>query len=142
VKGHNSRLDEIQAAVLRVKLPHLADWNGRRSRVAKRYLTKLADHPDISLPSVLPHVEPVWHLFVVDLEARDAMRARLDACGIETMIHYPVPPHLSEAYASDRAWPDLPVTEEAARTHLSLPMGPHLGLDWQDRVVEALGPHP
>ncbi|HJV22373.1 MAG TPA: DegT/DnrJ/EryC1/StrS family aminotransferase [Holophagaceae bacterium] len=138
VKGHNSRLDEIQAAVLRVKLRHLDAWNARRTHRARRYLDALAGLRGLELPRVAPGVDPVWHLFVVDLEDRDAAQADLRARGIETLIHYPQPPHLSEAYAADRAWGTHPISERAARTHLSLPMGPHLGMEDLERVVEAL----
>lgn len=138
VKGHNSRLDEIQAAVLRVKLRHLDDWNARRALQAQAYLRAFADLPGLGLPRVIPGAEPVWHVFVVDVPGRDAVQARLREAGIETLIHYPVPPHLSEAYASDRPWGRFPVTEAAARTHLSLPIGPHLTAGQQERVIEAV----
>jgi dTDP-4-amino-4,6-dideoxygalactose transaminase len=138
VKGHNSRLDEIQAAVLRVKLARLDDWNERRQKLADRYLSALAGHPGIGLPQVLKDTSPAWHLFVVDVEGRDEVQARLREQGIETLIHYPIPPHLSDAYASDRAWARCPITEGAAQTHLSLPMGPHLSAQHVERVAEAL----
>jgi dTDP-4-amino-4,6-dideoxygalactose transaminase len=138
VKGHNSRLDEIQAAVLRVKLRHLDAWNARRVRIAMRYLDAFSSRPGLLLPEVLPNVLPAWHLFVVALRDRDLTQARLRELGVETLIHYPVPPHLSQAYAGDRRWPSLPITEQAARTHLSLPIGPHLDEGGQARVIEAL----
>ena len=138
VKGHNSRLDEIQAAVLRVKLGRLDAWNERRRVLAARYAERLSGIPGLGLPQVLGGAEPVWHLFVVDHPDRDPLQARLKEAGIETLIHYPVPPHLSEAYAADREWGSLPVTEGAARTHLSLPIGPHLALEAVDRVAEAV----
>jgi dTDP-4-amino-4,6-dideoxygalactose transaminase len=139
VKGHNSRLDEIQAAVLRVKLKHLDPWNGQRSVLAQRYLQALAALPGVGLPKVVANADPVWHVFVVDVPDRDQVQAELREEGIETLIHYPVPSHLSEAYAGDRAWGSFPVTERAARTHLSLPIGPHLALAQQDQVIQALG---
>lgn len=138
VKGHNSRLDELQAAVLRVKLRHLDAWNARRSRLAAHYLQGLADLPGLGLPRVLPQVESAWHLFVVDVPERDDVQARLKEQGIETLIHYPVPPHLSEAYAADQAWGRFPITERAAQTHLSLPLGPHLDAALLDRVIRGL----
>lgn len=138
VKGHNSRLDEIQAAVLRVKLARLNDWNARRRKLADQYLSALGGHPGIGVPQVLDGTAPAWHLFVVDVERRDEVQACLREQGIETMIHYPIPPHLSDAYASDQTWARYPITERAARTHLSLPMGPHLNARDVSRVAEAL----
>jgi dTDP-4-amino-4,6-dideoxygalactose transaminase len=138
IKGHNSRLDEIQAAVLRVKLQHLDDWNGRRQDLAGQYLAGLKDLPGVGLPQVIGGADPAWHLFVIDVEDRDGLQAGLRAEGIETLIHYPVPPHLSEAYAADAAWGAFPITEQAAKTHLSLPIGPHLGRDQVARVVRVL----
>lgn len=138
VKGHNSRLDEIQAAVLRVKLQHLDAWNARRAAQSQRYRSALSGRDGLTLPRVLEYVEPSWHLFVVDVANRDRVQERLKTLGIETLIHYPIPPHLSEAYAGDRDWGDLRVTEGAARSHLSLPIGPHLSLADQDRVIDAV----
>lgn len=138
VKGHNSRLDEIQAAILRVKLRHLDEWNARRTALANAYAKSLTDLPGVILPMVLDGVTPVWHLFVVDIENRDAVQAGLRETGIETLIHYPVPPHLSVAYSKEQKWEQLPITEKAAGNHLSLPIGPHLNLNEQDRIVEAL----
>ena len=129
VKGHNSRLDELQAAILRVKLKRLDTWNGRRAALAKRYLEALAGHPSIGLPKVIAEAEAVWHVFVIDVSSRDLVRAALDASGIETLIHYPVPPHLSEAYAHDQAWSEFPIAEKAAQTHLSLEPP---GISWTD----------
>jgi dTDP-4-amino-4,6-dideoxygalactose transaminase len=137
-KGHNSRLDELQAAVLRVKLRHLDTWNRRRTEIARLYLEALKDQPAIGLPQVAPGMEHVWHLFVVDVPKRDSVQALLLDRGVETLIHYPIPPHLSEAYASDRAWGAWPITEQGARTHLSLPMGPHLGATQARQVVSQL----
>ncbi len=97
--GLNSRLDPIQAAVLRAKLPHLDQWNDRRKRLACRYLENLAG-TGVRLPEVRPGVEHVWHVFVVRARERDALRAHLHHAGIGTVIHYPVPPHRQKAYAS------------------------------------------
>lgn len=138
VKGHNSRLDEIQAAILRVKLRHLDEWNARRSQLATHYLEGLAGVPGLSLPQVIAGADSAWHLFVVDVEDRDAIQVQLNKSGVETLIHYPVPPHLSEAYSKDRVWGELPICTRAANTHLSLPIGPHLPFWGQERVVHAL----
>lgn len=138
VKGHNSRLDEIQAAVLRVKLRHLDGWNDRRRTLTKVYSEALSGLPGLRLPRVAEGTEPVWHLFVVDLENRDAVQADLREAGVETLIHYPIPPHLSEAYAGDKAWGEFPIAKQAASTHLSLPMGPQMPLESVAKVASAL----
>lgn len=138
VKGHNSRLDEIQAAVLRVKLHYLDEWNARRSQLATHYLKALVAIPGIGLPQVIPGAESAWHLFVLNVEHRDALRVSLKQSGVETLIHYPVPPHLSEAYSMDCAWGELPICARAAQTHLSLPIGPHLQSVDQERIIAAI----
>jgi dTDP-4-amino-4,6-dideoxygalactose transaminase len=126
-KGFNARIDELQAAFLRVKLQHLDTWNARRGERAQQYIEGLANCPDVIVPFVPAWAEPVWHQFVIRHPARDALQQKLTAAGIGSLIHYPIPPHLSEAY-SDMGWSsgDFPVAEELARTVLSLPMGPHL----------------
>jgi dTDP-4-amino-4,6-dideoxygalactose transaminase len=135
VKGHNSRLDEVQAAVLRVKLKRLDEWNARRAVLASRYLDAFGSNKRIALPRTIEGAESSWHLFVVDVENRDAVQERLKNEGVDSLVHYPIPPHLSEAYAADREWGSLPITEAAARTHLSLPIGPHLSTADQDHVI-------
>lgn len=137
-QGFNSRLDELQAAVLRAKLPHLDEWNARRARLARLYLEQLAATPLI-LPRVPDGIEPVWHLFVVRAPDRDALQAHLRQNGIETLIHYPIPPHLQPAY-QDLSLPpgSLPVTERIHRKVLSLPIGPHLSEAQVRRVCEAI----
>jgi dTDP-4-amino-4,6-dideoxygalactose transaminase len=127
VKGYNSRLDPLQAAFLRVKLRHLDDWNIRRRQVARCYLESLVDVPDLVLPFVPQWSHPIWHQFVIRHIRRDALQAALHQAGIGTLIHYPIPPHLSDAY-SEAGYKkgDFPVTEEIAHTALSIPMGPHL----------------
>jgi dTDP-4-amino-4,6-dideoxygalactose transaminase len=139
VKGGNARLDELQAALLRVKLKHLDEWNGRRQSLAERYHTALSDVPQLILPHVLSSADPVWHLFVVRHPRRDELQQHLLHANIEHLIHYPIPPHLSTAYrdAGFRSG-SYPVTERLAETVLSLPMGPHLGLDVQDEVIAAI----
>ncbi|MFO1431414.1 MAG: DegT/DnrJ/EryC1/StrS family aminotransferase [Candidatus Competibacteraceae bacterium] len=138
VKGFNSRLDELQAALLRVKLPHLDDWNERRRQAARMYLEQLTD-TDLGLPWVPEWAEPVWHLFVVRHPQRDALQQRLQQAGIGTMIHYPIPPHLQPAYAEmGFGEGTFPVTEAIHREVLSLPMGPHVELIQQDQVIQVL----
>ena len=102
-QGYNSRLDELQAAFLRVKLKRLDEWNERRRAVAARYQAGLASMSGLTLPFVPAWAEPVWHLFVVRHPNRDRLQQQLTEAGIGTLIHYPVPPHLSGAYA-DGKW--------------------------------------
>ena len=136
--GTNSRLDSLQAAALRVKLRHLDEWNERRRGVALRYLERLAGIEGLVLPQVPDWAEPVWHLFVVRTPRRDVLQERLVEAGVDTIIHYPIPPHLARAYASDFERGDLPVAERLAAQVLSLPIGPHLALEDADRVAAAV----
>jgi len=136
VKGHNSRLDPLQAAFLRVKLKHLDEWNARRDRIACHYLEHLRLAPDLGLPRFPADVIPVWHQFVVSHPERDRLQAYLKEQEIGTMIHYPVPPHLSEAYHElDYRIGDFPITEKMANTFLSIPIGPHLSMEDADYVI-------
>jgi dTDP-4-amino-4,6-dideoxygalactose transaminase len=126
VRGTNSRLDPLQAAILRAKLGHLADWNDRRRRIAALYLSALQDC-GLVLPAIAPECDPAWHLFVVRSKQRDALQAYLASEGIATQIHYPIPPHMQGAYsdlAMDRD--QLPIARDMAEEVLSLPIGPHL----------------
>ena len=135
VKGFNSRLDELQAALLRVKLPVLDAWNERRRAAAARYLDGLAGS-ELGLPYVPKWAEPVWHLFVVRHPQRDALQQRLQQAGIGTMIHYPIPPHLQPAYAElGYSAGAFPISEAIHREVLSLPMGPQLTAAQQGRVL-------
>jgi dTDP-3-amino-3,4,6-trideoxy-alpha-D-glucose transaminase len=137
VVAANSRLDELQAAVLRVKLRHLDAWNARRAEVADRYLRELDGLPGIVLPVTAGWAGHVWHLFVVRVADRDAFQNRLARAGVATQSHYPVAVHRSEAYAG-RDFGPLPVADELAAGVVSLPMGPHLP-GWQvDIVVDAV----
>ena len=138
-QGYNSRLDELQAAFLRVKLRKLDEWNERRRAIAARYLNELSGVLGLELPCVPEWAQPVWHLFAVRYRQRDKLQAALSAAGIGTLIHYPIPPHLSGAYA-DAGWKpgDFPVAEEIARTELSLPLGPHLDPEAQQIAIQAV----
>jgi len=126
IKGYNSRLDELHAALLRVRLRHLDEWTERRRARARLYLSLLS-----GLPLTLPHeptwAEHAWHLFVIRTTQREALQSLLNARGVGTLIHYPIPPHLQPAYEELglRAGA-LPVTEAIHREVLSLPIGPHL----------------
>lgn len=136
-KGFNSRLDELQAAFLREKLAALDRWNERRRDVAARYLDRLGAN-GLTPPHVPNWAEPVWHLFVVRHKRRDQLKEVLAGQGIETMVHYPTPPHLQKAYGelglSEGAFP---ITERLHDEVLSLPMWPQLGRADVDRVIAA-----
>ena len=124
--GFNMRLDEIQAAILRVKLRCLDEWNERRRSLAAVYARELT-HSDIRVPTEPPHCKNVWHLYVVRSAHRDAIRSNLKRRGFDTLIHYETPPHLQNAYASlGYEQGDFPIAEAMHREVLSLPMGPHL----------------
>jgi dTDP-4-amino-4,6-dideoxygalactose transaminase len=139
VKGFNSRLDPLQAAFLRVKLNYLNEWNERRENVARKYLENLNDCLDLSLPLVEEKAEPVWHLFVVRHPERNRLEKFLNGNGIGTLIHYPVPPHLSLAYTKDnQEFGHLPISEELAKSVISLPIGPHLTIEAQNFVIETI----
>ncbi len=126
VIGLNSRLSELQAAFLRAKLSRLTEWNARRTGLAKIYVEKMKGLPDLILPGTTPGAEHAWHLFVVRTTRRDALQAHLTAAGIGTQIHYPTPPHLSNAYRAAGWKPgDFPLAEKFAAEVLSLPIGPH-----------------
>ena len=137
--GLNSRLDELQAAVLRVKLPSLAAENERRRALAALYSAGLAGAP-VQLPVARPEARHVFHQYVIALDGRDALQAALRAEGIGTLVHYPVPAHLQPAYAGRLFTGDagLPVTEAAARRVLSLPMHPHLEDEQVREVCQAV----
>ncbi len=127
VIGYNSRLDELQAALLRVKLTKLDEWNDRRRQAAAQYIQGIAGNQKLTLPHVPNWAEPVWHLFVVRYAQRDAMQKALTESGIGTMIHYPIPPHLQPAYSSLHLNNGCyPISEQMAKELLSLPMGPHM----------------
>ncbi len=139
IAGFNSRLDPLQAAFLQVKLAHLDAWNERRRQIAARYLAGLADLPDLLLPSVPAWAEPVWHVFVVQHPQRNELQQALKQADIGTLIHYPIPPHRSGAYAGPN-WPtgSFPITEQLAEQVLSLPIGPHLNASDQEAVIAAV----
>jgi dTDP-4-amino-4,6-dideoxygalactose transaminase len=127
--GFNSRLDPLQAAMLRVKLAHLPAWTARRQAIAAIYTAALAEVPGLTLPTRRPEAGPgahVWHLYVVRHPRRDALRAALDAAGVETGLHYPEPIHRSGAFAATHGHLAFPATEAICATALSLPIGPHL----------------
>lgn len=128
--GANSRLDELQAALLRVKLDYLDADNKARLHVANTYLRLLADISELEMPVFANEATPSWHLFVVKTDERMKLQAFLAQRGVETLIHYPCPPHRQPAYASLRISDErLPVSCALAERVLSLPIGPHLDLE-------------
>ena len=133
VKGFNSRLGELQAAFLRVKLRHLDEWNARRRELVKCYWRCLAGSK-VLLPEIPFGLDPVFHLFVIRTINRDILQAGLKEVGIETLIHYPTPPHKQSAYRSTQDY-SLPVAERLAHEMLSLPIGPHLSIGEVEEVA-------
>lgn len=134
--GYNSRIDEIQAAVLAAKLPHLDDDNRHRATIAELYY-KGIDNPLIRLPRYVAPEHNAYHLFPIFCEERDRLQQHLKERGIETLIHYPIPPHLQECYR-EYAHLSLPITEQIHRTELSLPIGPTMSKDEAIKVIEAI----
>ena len=132
--GLNSRLDPLQAAILRVKLRHLDEWNARRLALAERYRRHLAG-TDVRLPDISAGFASVFHLFVIRSKKRNLLQDRLQEAGIGTIVHYPIPPHKQRAYSSMRSL-QLPIAERLAAEVLSLPIGPHLSADAVQEIAE------
>ncbi|MEQ1534047.1 MAG: DegT/DnrJ/EryC1/StrS family aminotransferase [Sideroxydans sp.] len=138
VRGFNSRLDPIHAAAMRVKLKALDAWNARRAVIANRYKKELSGL-GLTLPFVPDWAEPAWHLFVIQHPQRDALQKTLGEAGIGTLIHYPIPPHLQQAYAeAGYVKGQFPLAEQIANQCLSLPIGPHLDVASVATVIQAL----
>jgi len=138
IKGVNSRVDEMQSAILQVKLKHLDQWNQRRTVLAARYSQALY-HLPIHLPQVPSWSDPAWHLYVIRTPYRDKVQQALKEKGVETLIHYPIPPHMQKAYQDLNFKPnDFPLAQKIATELLSLPIGPQLKHEEQDDVIEAL----
>ncbi len=138
MEGVNSRLDGLQAAILRVKLRHLDEWNEKRRRHADFYLDGLTDH-EIRLPVTHPDASHVWHLFVLRVPDRDAFQRRLKSEGIATGIHYPIPLHLQPAYeGANIARETLPISEKVAAEVVSLPMYPELSPEQLETILDAV----
>jgi dTDP-4-amino-4,6-dideoxygalactose transaminase len=138
VKGFNSRLDEMQAAFLRVKLRKLDDWNERRKKIAAYYFDGLRNL-DLVMPFVPVWADPVWHLFVVRNREREYLQSHLSAAGIATVIHYPIPPHLQSAYY-ELGYKEgaFPISEMMSEQVLSLPIGPHLEINQAQQVINGI----
>ena len=137
MEGVNSRLDGLQAAILRVKLRYLDEWNARRRQIADAYREQLTDR-GLTFQAVHENAEPVWHLFVIRLGERERLQSLLKEEGIATGIHYPVPLHHQPAYEDRRASYSLPATERAAQEVLSLPMYPELSQEQIDAICSAV----
>ena len=135
-KGVNSRLDEIQAAVLDVKLPHLDADNARRREISKYYRENISNRKVI-LPKAYDENAHVWHIFAIRTENRDALQKHLEANGIQTLIHYPTPPHKQGAY-KEWANQSFPISEEIHRTILSLPVSPVMTDEEVQKIVEVV----
>jgi dTDP-4-amino-4,6-dideoxygalactose transaminase len=136
--GINSRLDEMQAALLRTKLAHLAQWTDRRRAIAARYHEGLAGC-GVTLPAEQPWARAVWHLYVVRHPRRDALAAALREQGIGTLIHYPIPLHLQPAFAElGGRKGEFPVAEKAAGEILSLPLYPEMTDAQVTAVIDAV----
>ena len=136
VRGVNSRLDPLQAAVLRVKLRNLDEWNRRRRKIAGLYREQLDGIPGLVLPHVAEGGSTVWHLFPIRHPRRDWLARQLALEEIATMTHYPVPPHLSEAYRDAgyrRGF--FPIAERIAAEELSLPLHPHLTAEQVEEII-------
>ena len=139
MKGFNSRLDELQAALLRVKLKKMDEWNSERRQLAQEYGNSLRDAAGVVLPFVPEWAEVVWHLYVIRVKDREGIQRNFDANGIGTMIHYPIPLHLQRAYL-DMGFQsgDFPFAEQMAREVLSLPISPYLSFLDVDSVANTL----
>jgi dTDP-4-amino-4,6-dideoxygalactose transaminase len=135
----NSRLDTLQAAILRVKLRHLGQWDAERRQRVRAYAHALADVPGIILPRERAGARSAWHLYTIRSESRDDLQAHLRAEGIATAVHYPRPIHLQPAMAAAGGRVgDLPVSEQLSREVLSLPLYPELPLDWLEAVARTV----
>lgn len=139
IQGFNSRLDELQAAFLRVKLAKLDEWNARRAVVAEEYLKYLPKACNLILPFVPDFTQSAWHIFVVRHSKRNSLQQHLTKAGIGTLIHYPIPPHLSNAYEGN-GWKigDFPITEKLSNELLSLPIGAHISNDEVEIVIKTV----
>lgn len=138
VVGYNSRLDELQAGLLRIKLSYLDDLTKEREKIAEKYLSEIKNIK-IELPKIREGATSVWHLFVIKTEKRDELQNYLEKNGISTVIHYPIPPHLSEAYKYlGYKKGDFPITEKYAETILSLPLYNGMSDEEQNYVIEVI----
>jgi len=135
--GVNSRLDPIQAIILDTKLKHLDNWNNRRRKIAEKYLNDLKGL-DLNLPDQFDLMNGAWHLFPIRISKRDEFMSALKREGVDTIIHYPIPPHKQKAYAGNFEDSDLSISEVMSSQLLSLPIGPHLEMDEVSFVIETI----
>ncbi len=139
IAGFNNRIDELQAAILRVKLRHLDEWNRQRKIVADTYSEALDDCPHVITPNQPEWADSVWHQYVVRVSQRNQVQKQLTSASIGSLVHYPTPPHQSLAYAQDGFKArDFPIANSLAESVLSLPMGPHIPLDEVHTVANTL----
>ena len=135
-------MDELQAALLRVKLKKLDEWNVERRKLADRYLLKLKEVDEVTLPQTAENAKHVYHIFPILHPERDRLQERLRDHEIGTLIHYPIPPHLQKAYAElNYKKGDFPIAERIAKTELSLPLWPGMQLSDVDRVCGVISDH-
>ena len=138
-KGYNAKLEEIHAAVLRIKLKHLDEALEKRNRLVKTYRKTFNDNMRISMQKIPATASPAWHLFTLAIPCRDKVIASLRNIGIQTLVHYPVPPHLSLAYINEKGgWPNLPITERLSQTLISLPLFPSMEPGTAEHVSTSL----
>jgi dTDP-4-amino-4,6-dideoxygalactose transaminase len=139
VKGFNNRIDELQAGLLSLKLAHLEKWTQERQKAGLRYLDNLKSISGITLPYCHPDASHVYHLFVIRCEERDRLQSWLESKGVKTVIHYPIPPHLQQAYAeAGYAKGDFPMAEMLAGSSLSIPLFPGIKDEEIDYVSEQI----
>jgi dTDP-4-amino-4,6-dideoxygalactose transaminase len=139
VKGYNSRLDELQAAFLRIKLKNLKNKNKKRQVLAKRYIKELTGVGDLNLPQTAQKSTHVYHVFTIRSKKRDKLQKFLLDNKIGTVIHYPIPPHMQKAYRElNYNKGDFPIAEELAKTSLSIPIFPEMTDEEQDYVVNKI----
>jgi dTDP-4-amino-4,6-dideoxygalactose transaminase len=137
IKGINSRLDELQAAFLRVKLQKLDGWNNRRKHIASIYLLELSNISGLILPYVPEWADPVWHLFVIRTSRRDQLQKYLEGCGIQTLIHYPILPYNQRAYF-ETGNKQFPISDKISKEILSLPIDPTMQMRDVIKIVRKI----
>lgn len=138
LEGINSRMDELQASVLQVGLKHLEKGNAYRNHIAERYLNEI-HNPLVKLPKTRPGANHVFHIFGVLCEQRDALQKHMESCGVKTLIHYPIPPHLQECYARlGYSKGSFPISEAYATNELSLPIYMGMPEEDADEVIRAV----